>query len=61
MYSFKLSRSAMIYKCLFSGSRSRGLLFLPLPDVSNASVAGIFREMTPVLLLGVYWELACFQ
>ena len=40
LYWFKLSWSALI---LF-GLKKRGLLILLLPDVSPASVAGIFRE-----------------
>ena len=36
-----------------SGPRGRGLLILLLPDVSPASVGGIFRGMAPGLLFGV--------
>ena len=50
----------MFYKCLSSGLRGRGLLFLLLPDISPASVAGIFSGLAPVLLLGVYWKLSAY-
>ena len=42
-----------IFECLLFGLRDRGLLILLLPDVSPASVAGIFRGLAPGLLLGV--------
>ena len=41
-------------KCLPFGLKGRDLLILLLPDVSPASVVGIFRELAPALLLGVY-------
>ena len=36
-----------IFKCLLFGLKNRGLLILILPDVSPASVAGIFRGLGP--------------
>ena len=43
-----------------SGLRGHGLLFLLLPDILPMSVAGIFRRLAPVLLLGVYWKLSAY-
>ena len=58
IYWFRLSWSALIFKCLPFGLKGRGLLFVLVPDVSPASVVGIFRELAPVLLLfRVYWKL----
>ena len=42
IYWFKRSRSALILECLLFGLKNRGLLILLFPDVSPASVAGIF-------------------
>ena len=41
--SFKVC--SIIFECLFFGLKNRGLLILLLPDVSPASVAGIFRGL----------------
>ena len=54
MVIFYILQQIKMSKCLSSGLRGRVLLFLLLPDVSSASVAGIFRGLAPVLLLGVY-------
>ena len=43
-----------MYKRPSSGLRGR-ILPLLLPDVSPTSVAGILRELAPLLLFGVYW------
>ena len=45
MFWFRLSRSALIFECLLFGLKDRGPLILLLPDVSSASVAGIFRGL----------------
>ena len=44
MHWLRLSRSALIFECLLFGLKNRGLSIL-LPDVSPASVAGIFRGL----------------
>ena len=42
------------------GLRGHGLLFLLLPDVLPASVAGIFWALAPVMLFGVCWKLSAY-
>jgi hypothetical protein len=42
---FRLSRSSLIFEFLPFGLKDRGLLIIILPDVSPASVAGIFRGL----------------
>ena len=50
-----------VSKCLPFGLKDRGLLILILPDVSPASVAGIFRRLRSWVVARSLLNVLCFS
>ena len=58
---FRISRAVLIFERLPSGLRDRGLLILLLPDISPASVTGIFRGLGSWVVARSLLNLLCLH